>query len=197
MAVKQALSDMIVNSGLGKISVIDFELGPPHGGRLSFRFVVDGCCMPLCEPNDAYPFLESLRDWMERSLVCDKEGTLHPEILTIDCTEAVYSVILFQAGWEEFSEEAEAVSGLIIIRSGQNRPIFRGFCRTRQTITRLYCSVVKGIRRYGTLFNTPGSWYDTGRFSLLDRRTTTDRLLARIHSEKLEKYARNIKNCAH
>ena len=99
MAVKQALSDMIVNSGLGKISVIDFELGPPHGGRLSFRLVVDGCCMPLCEPNDAYPFLESLRDWMERSLVCDKEGTLHPEILTIDCTEAVYSVILFQAGW--------------------------------------------------------------------------------------------------
>ena len=189
-AVKRALSDMIVNSGFGEISEIDFDLGPPNGGRLSFRFIVDGRSMPLCEPSDAYPFLESLREWMERCLVFDKRGVLHPEILTINCADGVYSAILFHAGWEEFEGVAEPVSGLIVIRSGLKRPVFQGFCRTTETIVQLYRRIIEGIRRYRLLFDRQGAWYDTGRFSLLDHRTTTERLISRIHSGVIEKTKR-------
>ena len=188
---------MIVNSGFGEISEIDFDLGPPDGGRLSFRFIVDGRSMPLCEPSDAYPFLESLREWMERCLVFDKCGVLHPEILTINCADGVYSAILFHAGWEETDGVAEPVSGLIVIRSGHRKPVFQGFCRTTETIVQLYRRITEGIRRYRQLFNRPGAWYDTGRFSLLDRRTTAERLISRIHSGLIERIERFYANRMH
>lgn len=197
IAVRQALSDMIANPGFGQISDIDFELGHPRGGRLPFRIIVDGRRMRLCEPSDAYPFLESLRGWMERCLVFDRRGTLHPEILTIDCADAVYSVVMFHAGWEDFGAGAEPVSGIIIVRAGKGEPILFRFCRTTRTIARLYDAILDGIMGYRGTFNSPATWYDLGRFSRLDDRTTAERLLGRFRSEKIEKLTSLFRKIRH
>ena len=41
------------------------------------------------------------------------------------------------------------------------------------------------------------AWYDTGRFSLLDRRTTAEWLISRIHSGLIERIERFYANRTH
>lgn len=185
-AVRRAISYLVLSRGSGHVSDIGFDLGPPSGGHLTFRITVDGKRSVLCRPGDTYPFLESLREWMERCLVFDKEGTLHPEILTLDCSDGVYSVIMFHAGWDRIDGLAEPISGLAVISSGRDEPTLCCFCRTRETISRLYRSIMDGIAENRYLFDKPGAWYDPGRFSPLDRRTTAERLIERICSDKLD-----------
>lgn len=188
-AVKRALSFLTDNPIYGEISDIDFELGPPSGGRSPLSILLDGRKKLLCEPSDTYPFLDSLREWMERCLIVDKEGLLHPEIATIDCIDAVYSLVMVHVGWEGSQEAAEPVSAFIVIQSKKSEPNIFRFCRTTETICRLYRAFVEGIDRNRERFDNPSSWYDVGRFSLMDRRTTSERMMQTLRSESLEKRA--------
>ena len=188
MAVQKALSFLIEAPQYGETCDIDFILGSPSGGKLPLYIDVNGHRALACELSDSYPFLGSLRGWMERCLVQDSEGTLHPEIVTLDCADAVLSLVMVHAGWEDDNGRAEPVSLLAAIRSDREEPVLCCFCRTVETITRLYCSLLDGILRYAHLFDRNDTWYDVHSFDRLSPALTSERLFRQIQSPKIEKF---------
>ena len=183
---------MLVSSEYGDISSIDFNLGRPAGGRLPFQIIVDGHKEMQCEPSDVHPLLDRLRDWMERCLAFDRNGEMSFESVKLECGDDVYTLTLFHAGWTTLRGRAEPISGFIVTRSRSDNPIVNRFCMTNQLISRLYKSITRGIIYYRKAFNNAGNWYDVKRYDRLDSRTTSDRMLERIRSEKLESV---VKNC--
>lgn len=187
LAVQQALSLLQEAPRYGEIRDIDFEAGPPVYGRLPLWIIVDGHKTLLCEPGDTYPFLDQMRQWMERCLVCDREGTLHPEILTVDCTDTVFSIVVVHVGWDEDRNHASPVSLLIVVRSDRKVPAVCCFCHTLEIIGRLYKSITDCLELNRSRFDAPSGWWDAKRLDGLSPLSTTDRLLGQIHSQRIEK----------
>lgn len=185
-AVREALSSITDLHGHGDIDDPVFALGPPDKGRLPFRISVKGHTTILCVLSDEYPFLDELRGWMERCLVYDRYGFFHPEIATLDTPEGVCYLLMVHAGWEELRSEASCVSELIVIHSNCRKPSFRCFCRTRETIRDLYEAIQRTISEYESLFNDDSIWYDKYRFSCLDFKTCSSRMMSQIRSETIE-----------
>lgn len=194
LAVKKALSIMLGSSDYGEISSVDFELGRPKHGRLPFRIIIDGHKEMQCEPSDVHPLLDQLRDWMERCLAFDRNGEMSFECVKLECGDDVYLLTLFHAGWTTLRGRAEPISGFIVSRSCSDNPILHRFCMTNQLISRLYKSITWGIIHYSREFNDERNWYYVKRYDRLDPRTTSDHMLARIHSDKLERIVKMCKN---
>lgn len=192
LAVQQALSLLQEAPQYGETRDVDFEAGPPVRGRFPLWVFIDGRKALLCEPCDSYPFLDQTRQWMERCLERDREGTLHPEILTVDCADTVFSFVMVHVGWEENRGRASPVSLLVVVRSDRKAPVACCFCRTLDTIGRLYGTITDCLTRYRSRFDDPDCWYDAKRFDKLAALPTGDRLLGQIRSAKVE---RCIKSC--
>lgn len=186
LAVSEALSLLEGSPLRGEVSEISFDIGPPSEGRLPLGLVVDGRKIFLGKLTDLHPFLRHLREWMERCLVHDKEGTLHPETVTLDCADCVLSLLLIHVGWED-SPRAEPVSLLIAVRSDRRSPVYCGFCRTFDVIVNLYSSLTGCLKKYRKRFDSPEFWFDVKRFDGLDERSTTDRMLEEIMSNRLNR----------
>ena len=186
-AVIEALSRITDLPEHGYIDDPVFLLGPPSRGRLPFRIRAKGHTTPLCELGDEYPFLDELRGWMERCLVFDRYGTFHPEIATLDTPDGVCFLLMVHAGWEkERLSEVSPVSQFIVVKSDQGRPVFRCFCRTRETVGNLYGAILRTIREFGTRFDDPAEWYDTHAFSALDKISTSAWMEKQVRSEAIE-----------
>ena len=186
-AVIEALSRITDLPEHGYIDDPVFLLGPPSHGRLPFRICVKGHTTPLCELGDEYPFLEELRGWMERCLEFDRYGTFHPEIATLDTPDGVCYLLMVHAGWEkELRSVVCAISQLIVIASDRGKPVFRCFCRTRETVGNLYETILRSIREFGARFDDPADWYDTHAFSALDKISTSAWMESRIRSKEIE-----------
>lgn len=124
---------------------------------------------------------------MERSLVLDREGHLHPEVVTLDCAEGVLRMGWFHAHWEMRGAHAVPVSCLIVLCPGEEVPAVFCFCKTLETIGSLYGALLECFRRYRVLFNDPEQWYDVRRFDHLNSVPTAERLLGESRSTKIEK----------
>ncbi len=186
-AVIEALSRITDLPERGDIDEPVFLFGPPSRGRLPFRIRAKGHTTPLCELGDEYPFLEELRGWMERCLEYDRYGTFHPEIATLDTPDGVCYLLMVHAGWEkERLSDVSPVSQLIVVRSDQERPAFRCFCRTRETVGNLYGAILRTIREYRVRFDDLTVWYDTHAFSALDKVSTSAWMESRIRSTVIE-----------
>ena len=192
LAVQQALSLLQEAPQYGEIRDIDFEAGPPVYGRLPLWIIVDGHKTLLCEPGDTYPFLDQMRQWMERCLVSDCEGTLHPEILTVDCTDTVFSVVVVHVGWDEDREKASPVSLLTVVRSDRKLAVVCCFCHTLDMIRRLYGSITDCLEHNRSRFDDPSGWWDAKRLDGLSPLSTTDRLLGQIRSPRIEKSIKSV-----
>lgn len=190
LAVRKALSLLNEISPDGETCSIGFQFGPPSQGRLPFQMRVDGKRVLLCELSDCnLSFLHEMRGWMERCLLRDREGTLHPELLTLDGVGTVLSLVAVHVGWEEGRSRAEPVSLLVVIRSDRDEPLYC-FCRTLEMVCNLYGALVLCLERYGPLFNDPGCWYDIRRLDQLDPRSTKERLLEMVRSPRIESICR-------
>lgn len=186
-AVIEALSCITDLPEHGNVDEPVFLLGPPARGRLPFRISVKGHTTPLCELGDEYPFLEELRGWMERCLEYDRHGTFHPEIATLDTADGVCYLLMVHAGWEkDRRSEACPISQLIVIVSDRGKPVFRCFCRTRETVRDLYGTILRTLNDYRDVFDDISSWYDTHAFSALDRTSTSAWMESRIRSRVIE-----------
>ena len=186
-AVIEALSCITDLPEHGNVDDPVFLLGPPSHGRLPFRISVKGHVTPLCELGDEYPFLEELRGWMERCLEYDRYGTFHPEIATIDTPDGVCYLLMIHAGWEKGRRSvASPISQLIVIVSDRGKPVFRCFCRTRDTVRDLYATILRVLDEYRDVFDDINSWYDTHAFSALDKISTSAWMEKQIRSEEIE-----------
>lgn len=188
LAVRQALSCLIEAPQYGEMCDVNFILGSPSDGKLPLYIDVNGHRVLACELSDSYPFLGSLRGWMERCLVQDREGTLHPEIVTLDGEDTVLSLVMVHAGWDDDNGRAEPVSLFAVIRSDSKEPVLCCFCLTVETISRLYCSLLDCIRKHGSLFDRNDTWYDVHSFDRLSPALTSERLFRQIQSPKIEKF---------
>lgn len=149
-AVRKALSFITDLPEQGDIDEPLFLFGPPVHGRLPFRIGLGGRTALSCELGGDYPFLQELREWMERCLAFDRHGVFHPEIATFDTVEGVLHLLMVHAGWERsLSTGACSVSELIAVESDCDIPAFRCFCRTRETVRSLYAALLDAVRRYG------------------------------------------------
>ena len=111
LAVQKALSILNEASLDGETRIIDFQLGPPSHGKLPRRLFIDGRRALQCEFSDSDPsFLHDLREWMERCLVRDQEGTLHPELLTLNTVGTVLRFVMIHIGWDEEATNAKGSS---------------------------------------------------------------------------------------
>ena len=190
LAVKKALALLDENSLYGETRIVDFQIGPPFQGRLPFRLFVDGRRVLLCELSDAAPsFLHDMREWMERCLLFDQEGHLHPELLTLNIRGLVLGLVLIHVGWDEVDSRTTPVSFLVAIRSDQKDPAVCCFCDTFDTIGELYRALTTCLRMYRSLFDSDEYWYDVKRFDRLNPVSTTERMLDEIRSSKIEKVA--------
>ena len=187
-AVGRALSDMVQLPTSGDVDDIDFELGPPSRGLCPCRIVINGKRRPLCGVCDTFPVLERLRSWLERCLVFDRYGVLHPEILTVDCREGVLSAVLVHAGWEaeEKCEGSRPVSLLVLHMSGQREPFYCGFCDTFATVARLYRRVISLIHTWRDRFDAPPGWFSPRQLRRLDARPWSEVMLETFRSSAIE-----------
>ena len=182
------------NPQYGETSTIDFFLHPPERGILSLIILVDGHEKLHCELCDTYPFLEVFRDWMEHCLVFDREGFLHPEIATIDCRNGVFHLAMIHAGWEVVASRPEPVSIFVALRSTAKSPPVCCFCLTYETMGLLYVRLKDCLRDNRQRFNSPSHWHDNLRYNGFIKGDTTDRLLDKLYSEKIERFSkRHIK----
>lgn len=186
MAVLKALENLVYSTDGGSIGDIDFEMGRPRGGLLPFRIIVDGRVKLLCELTDVYPFLERLRDWMERCLIFDRHGQMGFESIKLDCRDDVYLLMLCQAGGDYKVTDDKILSSIIVARNMSSLPIIYKVCPLFQVLGRLYSAITRCIERNRAEFNNPKVWYDIKRFDPLDERDTADRLLEKIHSREME-----------
>ena len=147
---------------------------------------VDGHRALFCEVCDIYPVLNNLRDWMERCLSFDRYGMFHPEIVTLNLADSVYSIVLIHVGWEDSERGAQPVSAFIVVREDQRHPLLCEFCYPVDTLFNLYDAIQSCLKDYRSLFDNPECWYDIKRFDRIDRRSTTDRLLRMIKSSMFE-----------
>ena len=188
LAVEKALSIISEAPQDGATRTVDFQFGPPWKGRLPLRLFIDGRRVLQCELCDAYPsFLRDVRGWMERCLVLDKEGTLHPELLTLDCADTVLSLVLVHVGWEEDSLGAVPVSFFAAFRSGCDTPSACCFCSTPALIRELYEGLMDCLKRCRSLFDSPQHWHDVHRYDLLSAGTTTQRMMKDLQSARVER----------
>ncbi len=142
------------------ISDIDFRFYPPDHGTISWDIILDGKVISLSRLSDAYTdtFLR-IRSWMERALTYSCKGSLNPECCTIDCHKASITLSSIQAAWLfPGSAGPQPVSMLVIIDSHINGHTIQCFCRTYQTIGRLYRALNVMLDRYRKEFNDGASW---------------------------------------
>ena len=190
LAVKKALTILDENSLYGEARIVDFQIGPPLQGRLPFRLFVDGRRALHCELSDTAPsFLHDMREWMERCLLFDQEGHLHPELLTLNARNLVLRFVLIHVGWDEVDSRAKPVSFLVVTRSDQKDPAVCCFCDTFDTIGDLYRALILCLRKYRSRFDSNEYWYDVKRLDGLNPVSTTERMLDEIRSSKIEKVA--------
>ena len=171
------------------ISDIGFELGPPDNGRLPCRIILCGCKKTLCELSDIYPPFDDIRCWMERILRFDHIGRHHEEVLTLDCRDAVYSVHLMHAGWEDASSKGyrdrRNLSVFIVVRSGADEPLLSELCRTYRLIGNLYCAVLDCFATYRERFDNNQDWFFIAD-SPFERRPTAEVLYESFRSPVIE-----------
>lgn len=187
MAIIAALEQLLYSPDSRRISDIDFEMGRPYGGRLPFRIIVDGKVKLSCELTDVFPFLERLRDWMERCLYVDRNGDIGFESIKLECRDDVYLLMLCQAGGDVTPADDKILSSIIVARNKSSQPLLSQICPLYQVLGRLYRAIVSSIDRYRAAFNDPRAWFDVKRYDLLDQRETADRLLEKIYSKKMER----------
>lgn len=187
-AVHKALSILKESRPCGETRSLAFHLGPPSRGKLPFQIDEDGRLALVCELSDVFPsFLEETREWMERCLVRDQQGTLHPEILTLDCVGMVMTFVMFHVGWDKGGHQAAVpISYFLVVRSDHKDPVICCFCNTLDTLSSLYDAFIDCLCRYRYLFDNPAFWYDVKRLDKMDAQSTTDRLLGQIRSSKIE-----------
>ena len=186
MAVQEALSLACESDFPGDIRRISFSLGKPEHGKLPVSVDIDGHRALFCEVSDFYPVLDDLRDWMERCLAHDRNGTFHPEIVTLNLADSVYSLVLVHAGWEDCGNVILPVSVFVIVREDNSHPLLCEFCYPVDTLRRLYLSIKSCLNDHRRHFDDPRCWYDVNRFDKLDTMSHTDRLLMKIKSRKIE-----------
>ena len=187
LAIQKAFSQLNEASQNGETRIVDFQLGPPQDGELPLRLFIDGRRALLCRLNDtSLSFLHDMREWMERCLVFDQEGTLHPEVLTLNCTGLVLHLAMVHVGWDEVDSRAKPISYFVVIRSDWDDPAVCCFCDTLDTLRGLYHAVMDCLRRFRSLFDNQGYWYDVKRLDMLHPVSTTDRMLTVFYSKKLE-----------
>lgn len=142
----------------------------------------------MCEFSDAdCSFLQGLREWMEHCLVLDQEGTLHPELLTLNAERIVLGFVLIHVGWEENGSRARPVSFFAAIRSDSLEPLACCFCDTLDTIGGLYHALWDCLLRYRSRFDSDALWYDVKRLDKLTPRSTSERMAELLRSKKIER----------
>lgn len=188
-AVQQALSFLDKASPCGETCSVDFDFGPPSKGRLPLQIRIDGQIVLRCELSDTNPsFLHDVRGWLERSLVRDREGTMHPELLTLDCAGGVLSLVIIHVGWEDdWDSRARPVSFFVAIRSGNMGPAVQCFCDTIDTILNFYDKLTDCLERFRSRFDSNAFWFDVHRFDKLNPVPTSERMLNQICSQKIQK----------
>ena len=188
-AVQKALKDLEESPEEGETSTVDFRFGSPSKGRLPVAILIDGKVAIRCEISDTNKtFLQDLRGWMERSLVFDKRGVNHSEVVTIDCAgDTVLSLIMMHVGWD-VPLRISPISFFVAIIVGREEHFC--ICDGLETIIGLYDAIIHCLHRYRSKFNNPAYWYDVKRFDLLNYVPTADYMLSQILSEKLERLRR-------
>lgn len=184
------LQDHVTGHGIADIG---FELGPPINGRLPCRIILCGCKKTLCELSDIYPPFDDIRCWMERALRFDHNGRHHEEVLTLDCRDAVYTVHLMHAGWEDAPSNGyrdhRSLSVFIVIRSGTDTPLLSELCRTYRLIGNLYCAVLDCLSSNRERFDNNRDWFFIAD-SPFERRSAAQVLYDSFRSPVIE-------NCIH
>lgn len=187
LAVQKALLKLNDASLSGETRIVDFQLGPPQHGELPLRLFLDGRRALMYLLNDtSLSFLQDMREWMERCLVFDQEGILHPELLTLDCTGLVVCFAMVHVGWDEVDSCSKPISFFAVIQSDCDEPALCCYCDTLDTLGGLYRAILECLKRYRALFERNDCWYDAKRLDKLTPIATTDRMLSQIRSRKLE-----------
>ena len=187
LAVQKALLKLNDASLSGETRIVDFQLGPPQHGELPLRLFLDGRRALMFLLNDtSLSFLQNVRDWMERCLVFDWEGILHPELLTLDCSGTVVCFAMVHIGWDEVDSRSKPISYFVAIQPDRDEPVLCCICDTLDTLGGLYRAILECLKRYRALFESNECWYDPKRLDKLTPSATTDRMLSQIRSRKLE-----------
>ena len=188
LAVQKALSILNETSLDGETRIVDFQFGPPSRGKLPLRLFIDGRRALQCEFCDAdSSFLQDLREWMEHCLVLDQEGTLHPELLTLNVERIVLSFVLIHVGWEDDRTGARPISFFAVVGSDSQEPLACCFCDTLDTISGLYQALWDCLLRYRARFDSDHFWHDVKRLDRLNPRSTSDRMAEQLRSRKIER----------
>lgn len=194
LAIRKALFLLSDASPRGETRRVEFRAGPPRNGELPLRVLLDGREEYRAYLPDTHPsFLHEMRGWMERCLLLDREGTLHPEILTLSCRAEVLHLVLIHVGWEEGAgRRARPVSLLVIVSSRDGEPRLVCFCDTLETLAALYRAITGCLMRYRTRFDREGDWFDAKRLGASGAAPTSERLLGEIRSDILERKLRDF-----
>ena len=89
-------------------------------------------------------------------------------------------------GWSVAWFSIRTAPSFVVIRSDWDDPAVCCFCDTLDTLRGLYHAVMDCLRRFRSLFDNEGYWYDVKRLDMLHPVSTTDRMLAGFYSRKLE-----------
>jgi len=188
LAILDSLSRISEGKQYEDTRQIHFDLQAPRGGMIPVCVEVDGRRALRCEVCDTENILEELRSWLERCLVSDRYGTLHPEIVTLNLVGHVYHMALLHAGWEESGKHPEPVGLLAIYRSDQKKTLLSEFCMITEFVTDLYRGILDYLRKYRSMFDNSPEWYNLTRFDHLNPDRLSDHLIDCFRSEFVENY---------
>jgi len=183
-AYSDSLSAILENT-FGEVEDVDFRFGPPKGNGLPCYITVKRRERLLFEISDIDPPFKELRLWMERATRLSSLSRMNPEMVSLDCGGRVLTLSLIPASWDN-EDHPDMLSLLVVTESGCRRPIIKVFCRSLQTVGRLYRALMEATRTYGKEFSDPSRWKDPERFNGLEERTCAERIREELRSDLLE-----------
>ena len=148
----------------GNLKDVDFYIKPPEDGQFRWYAVIDNQKFLLCEICHCYLPFESIRDWMERSMVFDRSGHLKSELLTLDSRSYTVTISLYHLGWDKAEllrsgyHRKIPFSHLVVMRDDRTEPVVNCLCPTNRTILGMYLSLMDGLLRYRDRFENPRLW---------------------------------------
>lgn len=168
----------------GEIEDIDFRFGPPRRNGFPCYISIHGIEKPLFELSDIRPSFAELREWMERATNLSSLNRLNPEMVNLQCVESVVTISLVPGSWAD--DSAEMISLLTVIFPESEKAIVKSFCRTYETIGRLYTALIKATLKFEKDFSNPSNWNDPERYNGLEKRSCSERIRSEFQSDLVE-----------
>ena len=181
----------------GDVEDIGFCFGPPNKGRIAFYIIRDGRKYMLGKLCDCYPFIPTLRGWMERAITPTLIGRRRNEGITIECDDGVIELTLSPTNLESSTAMTNSggycVVGILKVKHvNTHADTYECFCNVEQTVYNLYSALQHTFKKHGSAFNDRVDWtlFDRDMPFRIDK-STSQLLQEQLWSEKIELLGRH------